>query len=145
VSWDLRIFGNAIETTPDEIVQALETRGLAVEWRPRYPDDEPTFEGYFRPQGEKNSPRLIQIGFEEPARSELERLRDDYGGDADALGRATTEYWLSVEAEYDEDWRREGAAIAADLADRAQGVIFDSAELHFYSVGDWRASHGVDP
>jgi hypothetical protein len=141
VSWDLRIFGAPLDLLPDELVEAVCERGVALRWRPSMVGRRETLDGYLKPLDD-DGPRQIRIHVEPP------RYLDQLGASYElppeqqsALRSATASFWLAVNGEHDDDWVRTTAEVVAEIAARTGGVIFDVTADRFYGLDEWRAEH----
>lgn len=141
MSWDVRIFGGAVEDSPAALGSRCADEGLALEWRPRDPARPDALNGVF--VGRDGEPtHQIRVHEEEP--QYLDELLRDYelpSDQADRLGSAAADYWIGIEAEYDDEWAARAAVFVAVVAAQTDGLIFDVGAESFLSAADWRRRH----
>lgn len=145
MSWDLRILGKPLPETPDQIVEALQFRGVALQWRPRDPARRDELNGYFV-DSDPPTARQIRIHVEPP--EHLEEFAEEYDLAPElqaTIESAGADYWIGIESEYDEIWLKAAAQLVGYLVDRVSGVVFDPTSGEFLSAADWERAHGAGP
>ncbi len=58
-----------------------------------------------------------------------------------ALNAAEADYWIGIEADYDEQWVRNAARLVAAIGELADGLVVDLAAGEFLSAGEWSRRH----
>lgn len=142
MSWDLRILGRPVADTPDQIVEALRARGVELIWTPRNPDAPDELRGYFV---DSDPPTVHQIRIHVEAPEYLEEFAEEYDLPLpikSAIEAAQADYWIGIEADYDDAWVRVAAELVGYLAERSDGVVFDPVAGEFLRADEWRQRHG---